>query len=137
MMRNRSEPGHVLLIILMGASIATCQDAAGPEPEAVFEVKVVDETFRIGVNDPVQIDSFAARLASGAEGNLNGVLKPGDGGVNTPWSWHLDPETVQVADLTMEVCDGRPSMVEEDLDYWLESVERYCPWGARVTARIR
>jgi len=136
-MRNRTEPGHVLLIMLMGACIATCQDAAGPEAEAVFEVKVVDETFRIGVNDPVQIDSFAARLASGAEGNLNGVLKPGNGGVNTPWSWHLDPETVQVADLTMEVCDGRPSMVEDDLDYWLESVERYCPWGARVTARIR
>ena len=136
-MRNRSEPGHVLLIILMGASIATCQDATGPEPEAVFEVRVVDETFRIGVNDPVQIDSFAARLASGAEGNLTGELKSGSGGVNAPWSWHLDPETVEVADLTMEVCDGRPSMVEDDLDYWLESVERYCPWGARVVARVR
>jgi hypothetical protein len=136
-MRNRGEPVHVLLIILLGASIATCQDAAGPEPEAVFELRVVDETFRIGVNDPAQIDSFAARLASGAEGNLNGELLPGDGGVNEPWSWHLDPETVRVADLTMEVCDGRPSMVEGDLDYWLETVERYCPWGARVVARVR
>jgi hypothetical protein len=136
-MRNRSEPGHVLLIMLLGACIATCQDAAGPEPEAVFEMRVVDETFWIGVNDPIQIDSFAARLASGAEGNLNGELVAGSGGVNAPWSWHLDPETVQVADFTMEVCDGRPSMVEEDLDYWLETVERYCPWGARVVARVR
>ena len=136
-MRVRSEPSHVVLIMLLGASIATCQDAAGPEPEAVFELQVAGETFRVGVDDPVQIDSFAARLASGAEGNLNGDLKAGSGGVNEPWSWHLDPATVHVADLTMEVCDGRPSMVEEDLDYWLETVERYCPWGARVVARVR
>jgi hypothetical protein len=126
-----------VLIVLMGASIATCQDAAGPEPEAVFELQVVDETFRIGVDDPVQIDSFAARLAAGVEGTLTGELVRGSGGVNQPWSWHLDPATVRVADLTTEVCDGRPSMVEEDLDYWVDTVERYCPWGARVTARVR
>ena len=136
-MRIRGEPGHVLLLILLGASIATCQDAVDPEPDAVFEVRVVDETFRVGVDDPVQIDSFAARLASGAEGNLSGELKAGPGGVNAPWSWHLDPATVHVADLTTEVCDGRPSMVEEDLDYWLDTVEHYCPWGARVIARVR
>ena len=136
-MRNRTEPVHVLLIMAFGACLATCSDAIGPEPEAVFEVRVVDETFRVGVNDPVQIDSFAARLASGAEGNLVGELAPGSGGVNAPWSWHLDPQTVEVADLTIEVCDGTPSMVEDDLEYWLGTVERYCPWGVRVVARIR
>ena len=107
------------------------------DPEAVFEVRVVDEVFHVGVNDPVQIDSFAARLASGYEGAMNGSLVPGDGGFNGPWSWHHDPETVAVADVTTEVCDGRPSMVEDDLEYWLGTVERYCPWGARVVTRVR
>ena len=114
-----------------------CGEPTEPQPEAVFEIRVVDETFRVGVNDPVQIDSFAARLASGAEGNISGELVAGSGGVNEPWSWHLDPETVEVADITIEVCDGLPSFVEEDLDYWLGTVERYCPWGVKVVARVR
>jgi hypothetical protein len=128
----------VAWLIGLGALVAGCEDdPTMPEAEAVFELRVVDETFRIGVNDPVQIDSFAARLASGAESNLNGELRAGNGGFNSPWSWHLDPETVEVADNTIEVCDGKPSMVEDDLDYWLDTVRRYCPWGAKVVARVR
>lgn len=128
----------VAWLIGLGALAAGCgDDPTMPEAEAVFELRVVDETFRVGVNDPVQIDSFAARLASGAEGNLNGELRAGHGGFNSPWSWHLDPETVEVADATIELCDGKPSMVEDDLDYWLGTVKRYCPWGAKVVARVR
>jgi hypothetical protein len=26
-------------------------------------------------------------------------------------------------------------MVEDDLEYWLESVGRFCPWGAKVVER--
>ena len=59
-------------------------------------------------------------------------LYAGDGGFNSPWSWHLDPATIEVPDLAIEVCDGRPSMVEADLPYWLSSVKAFCPWGARV-----
>ena len=112
-----------------------CEDR--DEPAAVFQLQVVDEVFHVGVNDPAQIDSFTARLASGHEGTMTGTLIQGDGGFNGPWSWHLDPETVEVADVTTEVCDGRPSMVEDDLDYWLDTVRYYCPWGARVVSRVR
>ena len=129
--------GRGVLVMLLGLLALACGDATGPEAAAVFEVRVADETFRVGVNDPVQIDSFAARLASGVQGPVSGTLARGAGGVNQPWSWHLDPETAHVADLTAEVCDGRPSFVEDDLDYWLESVKQYCPWGAKVVARVR
>jgi hypothetical protein len=127
----------VYAIGFLALALSSCGDTTGPEPVGVFEVQVVGEAFRVGVNDPVQIDSFAARLASGAEGNISGELAPGAGGVNAPWSWHLDPETVHVAAVTAEVCDGRPSFVEDDLDYWLGTVQRYCPWGAKVVARVR
>ena len=54
--------------------------------QAGFELRVVDESLRVDVDDPVQIDSFAARVASGVEGNITGTLAPGTGGVNQPWS---------------------------------------------------
>ena len=122
---------------LAGLFAFGCGEPTEPEAAAVFEVQVVDEKFRVGVNDPIQIDSFAARLAAGMEGNINGALVRGAGGVNAPWSWHLDPETVQVADVTIEVCDGRPSDIEKDLDYWFGTVKRYCPWGVKVVGRVR
>jgi hypothetical protein len=56
----------------------------------------------------------------------------GDGGFNAPWSWHLDPLSIAVPDASIELCDGRPSMVQSDLDYWVDTVHTYCPWAARV-----
>jgi hypothetical protein len=124
-------------MIVFGLFALACGEPLGPEAQAVFEVEVVEERFRVGVNDPAQIDSFAARLASGAEANISGTLAAGPGGLNAPWSWHLDPESAHVAAVTAEVCDGRPSMVEGELDYWLGTVKQYCPWGAKVVARVR
>ena len=49
-----------------------------------------------------------------------------------PWSWHLDPDKVRLAELTVEVCDGLPSHVEEDLAYWVGTVKFYCPWSAAI-----
>jgi hypothetical protein len=43
----------------------------------------------------------------------------------------MDPETVHVADMAIELCDGRPSMVQSDLSYWIGTVGQFCPWGAR------
>jgi hypothetical protein len=50
------------------------------------------------------------------------------------WSWHVRHDSAEWADLTIEVCDGCPWFVEEELDYWVESMESYCPWDARVEA---
>ena len=53
-------------------------------------------------------------------------------GHNEPWSWHLDPVDIEMAEFTIELCDAAPGTVEEDLDYWLNTVGRYCPWGAEL-----
>ena len=64
----------------------------------------------------------------------NGRIAPGNGGFNTPWSWHFVPETVRMVDVSIEVCDGTPSYVETHRsDYLLSG---YCPWGARVVAVV-
>ena len=79
------------------------------------------------------------QLKDNYDGNNNmhitGKLVRGDGGFNQPWSWHLDPASVSMAEISIEVCDGRPSYVEESLDEWLATVgDTYCPWGSRVVA---
>jgi hypothetical protein len=98
----------------------------------VFVVDVVGERFNIRVTDPTTITLLRQRLQSGRVGVIIGRLASGSGGFNTPWSWHLDPATVQPADLAVEVCDGRPSDIEGNLSYWLGTVKNYCPWGATV-----
>jgi hypothetical protein len=60
-----------------------------------------------------------------------GTLRAGDGGSNAPWSWHLDPATVRLVEMAIEICDGRPS----DVEMHQGDFPTYCPWGARIVAR--
>lgn len=125
--------------MVLGVGAAACgEDPLGvPAGTAVFELEVSGERFRAAVADTAEVRRLEARMASGEEGVVSGALREGAGGVNAPWGWHLDATTVHVADLAIEVCDGRPSMVQEDLGYWLGTVKQYCPWGAKVVARIQ
>jgi hypothetical protein len=87
----------------------------------------VDETFRVHLLDERQIDAARQAANGGRAGIPNGRVVAGTG-VNVGWNWHL--EDVEFAELTTEVCDGRPSDVER------EGVTfgggRFCPWTARV-----
>jgi spore germination protein GerM len=60
---------------------------------------------------------------------LNGA---GQGNHNLPWSWHLDPEATEMVEASIEVCDGRPSYVEGEVDEFVDVVEAYCPWSAEL-----
>lgn len=127
----------LVIILLLLLPFAGCADSrltdADDLPEFVLEVS--GDEFRVQVADPTEASALLQRLASGEIGVVSGELLPGDGGFNQPWSWHLDPLTVHVPDASIELCDGRPSMVEDDLSYWLGTVGRFCPWGARVVRR--
>ena len=106
--------------------------AAPPAEEGVIVTFAVeDEQYRILLTDPADI-AIAEMLLAGEEAPSipSGLIVRGDPGVNTGYSWHIDPASVEFADVTIEVCDGVPSFVE---DGTLEG-DRYCPWGARVVA---
>jgi len=117
------------------ALVACDEEAIQPDASVLFTIEVSGETFRTRVSDPRVIDDLDARLASGTEGVVLGSIGSGDGGFNAPWGWHWEPATVEVAEAAIEVCDGRPSMVQEDLGYWIDTVGAFCPWGATVVAR--
>ena len=102
---------------------------------ATFDVN--GEAFRVWVTNPRTIQQLLG-LASGAgAANIpNGRIQRGPGlaDYNLPWSWHLDPEDIEMAEMTAEVCDGTPSYVEAHLDEFVDTVGRYCPWSARLVS---
>ena len=116
--------------------LPNCDDVTEPD-YAVYEVEVAGERFRIALATETQIARASELLASGAAQNVHGTLKRGDGGFNAGYSWHLEPSSVTFPDMTMEICDGRPrSEVEAEVDYFIDTVKYYCPWGAKIVKRI-
>jgi hypothetical protein len=150
--RSRRRVSPVLARCLVAVLACTACDRsnspADPNPapspaEAVFVVRACadggsgGELFRILVRDPHLIAQATALVGAGHRKIVTGPLRSGDGGFNTPWRWHLAPESLDFVDLTIELCDGCPHDLEADLSYWLGTVGRYCPWSSEIMARER
>jgi hypothetical protein len=106
---------------------------SGTDPDGAymdFQVSVVGETFVVRVTHPETIRLARENLAGRNQRFPIGPLRPGNGGFNAPWSWHLDPDAVRLTEAAVEVCDGRPSYVETHV----ADFPTYCPWGARIVA---
>lgn len=124
----------VLLVSLSALRLVQDGGSSSHTMHRYFLVDVEGERFIIYVTDPETI-----RLAEENMKGLNtmfpiGRLAYGDGGFNRPWSWHLEPSSVRMVEVAIELCDGLPSFVERELEYWVEVVGRYCPWGGRIMA---
>jgi hypothetical protein len=136
-----SAPRAFLLLVLASLATAACgsdSTPTAPVTGAVFQIRVGSESFRFLTRDPRVIADAEALVGKGPGRRiLSGRLISGDGGVNSPWRWHLDPADAHFADATIELCDGRPSDIEADPNYWIGTVGRYCPWGTEVVSRIR
>jgi hypothetical protein len=89
------------------------------------------EQYKIRLTDPTDIE-IARKLLAGEEAPRipNGLIVQGEPDVNVGYTWHIDPESVEFVDITIEVCDGLPSDVENGMI----TSERYCPWSAEVIA---
>jgi len=48
---------------------------------------------------------------------------------NCPWSFHQDPASIQFAEMTIEVCDGTPSYVDQNCAGF---GGQYCPWSTEL-----
>jgi hypothetical protein len=102
------------------------------ETGVIVTFRVADsEQYKIRLTDPTDIE-VAQKLFAGNEAPRipNRVVIRGNSDVNVGYSWSIDPDTVEFADVTTEVCDGLPSDVEKGLI----TSDRYCPWSAQVIA---
>ena len=98
---------------------------------ATFDVG--GETFKVWVTNPTTIEQLEALEAGLSTANIPiGDIEYGPGAANhnAPWSWHYDPENIEMAEVTIELCDAMPSYVEANLAEFVETIGSYCPWGA-------
>ena len=122
------------LALLLGS---TCTTSEAPELRggvlATFDVQ--GERFSVFITNEETIDQVSALSKGKSEARIpSGRLLRGQVSYNKPWHWHMDSQDIVMAEVTMELCDGRPSDIENNLDYWIGTVGRFCPWSAQLVA---
>ena len=123
---HTEQPDVVIEAVLRVANMASAI------PSDTFTVDVVGERFNLMATDPETVRQLMENYEGNNSMHVTGNLARGDGGFNSPYQWHLEPASVRMAEVSIELCDGRPSLIEEDLEYWLETVGNYCPWSSKV-----
>jgi hypothetical protein len=118
-------------VLAVSAAVASVLLAGCVTQNPVATVEVVDQTYKIELATPELVE-HAQQLLDGEDvaSIPNGLIVRDDPGVNAPWSWHIDPDSLEFADVTTEVCDGLPEYVE---DGTLTS-PYYCPWSAKIVS---
>lgn len=133
-MRNRALFCALLMFVVGCAPMAT----STPSPLAggvLATFEVTGERFQVWVTNQEAIQQILDLQAGKSPATIpNGrILRgPGQGDHNAPWGWHLDSEDIHMAEMTIELCDGAPSFVESEVDYFVDTVQRYCPWSAQL-----
>ena len=122
---------RVGVVGLVGAMLALTGCGAQTQVPSVATFEIEGQTFKIELAT-AELVEHAQKLMDGEEVPAIpvGLIVRDDPSVNEPWSWHIDPASLEFADFTTEVCDGLPEFVE---DGTLTS-DRYCPWLAKVVA---
>lgn len=129
MIRMPVPAASAIVASMFMAGCALLAGCTAQNPVATFQV--VDQTYKIELATPELVE-HAHQLLDGEDvaSIPNGLIVRDDPGVNAPWSWHIDPDSLEFADVTTEVCDGLPEYVE---DGTLTS-PYYCPWDATIVS---
>ena len=68
--------------------------------------------------------------------HINGQLEYTNGGFNQHWNWHILPDQWTLAEVSIEVCDGLPSYIENNPEYWIDNVGSFCAWSSYIYEEI-
>lgn len=126
-------------LLALAAALPACGTSSATQPDdleggVLATFRVSGEEFGVWVTNTATIQQIFDLRDGASTANIpNGRLHEGHGRAdhNAPWAWHLDPVDIQMAELAIEVCDGRPSLVDSLLEDYL-TVGRFCPWGAEL-----
>jgi len=115
--------------------------AALEEAYFVFDSPPRRDLFVIKLTDPVKIQKARDAL-SGKEKDarhVSGRIVKQSACYNAPWSYHLDPQSIEFFSVAIEVCDGAMGYIESHLDDVggaLLPGNRWCSWGSRLVREI-
>jgi hypothetical protein len=138
----------VLILGLLGGVLAACEPLGlggggeAPRPERRyfrFVEAASGETFVAATADSLalaQVEAELARPPADRNKLIIGSIERGDGLYPDGYPWHFVPDAWRLADLATEVCDGRPSYVSAHVDYFVDEVGRYCPFGSRLVEEV-
>ena len=120
----------LIVIILVFSGCSTEDPVNQPSEGQYFTVQVVNEQFVMFVTDPITIRLAMDNFAGRNQMHPSGRILSGNGGYNGTWGWHYIPETVQMVDVSIEVCDGLPSYVNGHVSDFI--AVGYCPWSGKI-----
>lgn len=133
----RSGIGAALgLLALLAAPTLPAQTAPAP---TYFVVVDQHERFIFQLTDPAKIET-ARKMMRGdipTPGWFYGRLAEGGGGYNCDfgnnrrWTWHLVPDSIDFPEITAEALQTLPSFIEEDKDYWINTLGA-CAIGGKI-----
>lgn len=66
---------------------------------------------------------------------VSGKVRGWRAGYNPDWRFVMDPRTIVLGEVFIEVCDGSPWYVQRNLDEW--KGQRWCPWSSYVLKQGR
>lgn len=126
-------------ILFAGCNSETNRTAPPDQVTIVFAIRGTDnQQFTARTADTDVITSVRAQLALPEDQRAqfpNGPIARGSG-QNKQWSWYFVPDEWSLTKMSIELCDGTPQMVEDNLDYWIDTVGQFCPWGAYVLEEL-
>jgi len=133
----RDSSGQLMKLSSKGAMNGRVSTNTIPSPSEIQGKSFILQTangdnFKVYATDPEAIQLLTDNYYGLNNMFVSGRLIIGNGGFNSPWSWHLDPDDVSMTEFAIELCDGTPSEVENNLPYWLFQVETFCPWSSKV-----
>lgn len=141
---------HLWLFLSFGLFVAACKKDPTPAPVCnpglqtntrFFEfTNERGQTFLAWTTDIMIINQVLVQLTRPQDQrnqHINGrILEIPEGcEFNQNWSWYFDPNDWALADASIELCDGDPQFVEENLEEYIRT-GRYCPWSSIVLREI-
>ena len=108
-------PGTVTFLFKMHGDVTGEQD---------FKAVTSDEEVIAMVRDQLLLPENERTLF------ISGPIDRGNDGHNLDWNWHFVPDQWTLTELAIELCDGNAVLVSQDVDYWVDTVGQFCPWGS-------
>jgi hypothetical protein len=110
-------PGEVTFLFKMHGDVTGGQD---------FRAVTDDAEVIAMVRDQLQLPENERNLF------IIGPIDRGNDGHNFDWNWHFVPAEWELTEFAIELCDGNAVLVSQDVDYWVDTVGQFCPWGSYV-----